>query len=263
MRTILACLLLLCALPAGADRRAALASQKRIVGGVSCTGPASVAGCICWLKADALGLSNNDPVGTWTDSSGCGNSPTQSGSGDKPLFKTGQLDSLPAVQFISDDWLEFPANAFSSLTAGEIFAIVKATSYPGAAPNYNGIWEFGTAGSSDHWPDDFFDFFMGWGTDTRKYVGSAVFNVTAWHELNISSEADSWILRINDGEQVNTGSNTAAWTTAAVIGNGGGLTTAFPGYFAEIIIYDHVLSSMDRGAVVAYLTAKYPSIVGF
>jgi hypothetical protein len=59
--------------------------------------PSDIPGLIQWHKADAIGgLSNNDPVSTWTATTG--NSATASGSA-RPTYKTNVLNGLPSVYF--------------------------------------------------------------------------------------------------------------------------------------------------------------------
>ncbi len=58
-------------------------------GGVSWV-PTDIDGCVLWLRSDSIeGLSDGDPVGTWTDQSGLGNNATQSTELNKPLFYSG------------------------------------------------------------------------------------------------------------------------------------------------------------------------------
>jgi hypothetical protein len=79
-----------------------------------------------WYKADSLGLANNDPVTTWTDSSAAGNDITQSTSANKPTFKTSQLNSLPTVQFDgSNDCLTDTSVAISTFSAFAVFRAVN------------------------------------------------------------------------------------------------------------------------------------------
>jgi hypothetical protein len=77
-----------------------------------------------WSKADALSLSNNDPVSSWTDSSGNGfhlaNTLTA-----RPTYMTGQINSLPAVSFDgSNDFLRNSAVSFSATRSSLAVAMV-------------------------------------------------------------------------------------------------------------------------------------------
>ncbi len=56
-----------------------------------------------WYKADAItGLSDGDAVASWVDSSGQGNTLTQSTASAKPSYQTNELNSLPVVRFDKD-----------------------------------------------------------------------------------------------------------------------------------------------------------------
>jgi hypothetical protein len=58
-------------------------------------------GLLLWLKADALALNNNDPVNTWTDSSGNGRHAvyTHPYSEVAPVFVTNGFNGKPVVRF--------------------------------------------------------------------------------------------------------------------------------------------------------------------
>lgn len=85
-----------------------------------------------WLKADAItGLSDGDPVGTWSDSSGNGNDATQSTSSFKPTYKTGIYSgsTLPTVRFDGTDDLLDWGTFMQSFGNSEwtAFVVVKQT----------------------------------------------------------------------------------------------------------------------------------------
>lgn len=78
-------------------------AQLEAAGGGS-VAPDTPSGLKFWLKADAIiGLSDNDPVGTWEDSSTSNNDFTQSNASKKPLYKTNQKNGLPVVRFDNSD----------------------------------------------------------------------------------------------------------------------------------------------------------------
>lgn len=62
------------------------------------TDPSSISGLVRWGKADSLGLSNNTPVSSFTDSSGSGNHFIGSGTA-RPTFLTGIQNGLAAIQW--------------------------------------------------------------------------------------------------------------------------------------------------------------------
>src|SRR6185295_5448090 len=61
--------------------------------------PTDISGLQVWLKADAIvGLSDNDPVSTWSDGSGQSHDATGVTT-TRPLFKTGILAGKAVVRF--------------------------------------------------------------------------------------------------------------------------------------------------------------------
>jgi hypothetical protein len=84
--------------------------------------PSEITGLVEWLEADALTLNDNDAVATWTAT--VGNNATQGTEGNRPLFKTNVVNSLPAVRFDgTNDILSFAALG-SALTQFTVFAVV-------------------------------------------------------------------------------------------------------------------------------------------
>lgn len=90
--------------------------------------PSTDAAVIEWLKADALGLADNDPVGTWTASTG--NNATQTGAA-RPTFKTAIQNGKPVVRFDgSGDFMDMAdlASQAQPFTVLVVFKINVATS---------------------------------------------------------------------------------------------------------------------------------------
>jgi len=56
-------------------------------------------GNVLWVAADDLSLSDGDPVVTWVDQSGSGNDLTAATTGQRPVYKTSIINSLPVVRF--------------------------------------------------------------------------------------------------------------------------------------------------------------------
>lgn len=242
-----------------ADRRSALITQRAPAAGGGGGGSPPSTNLMVWLKADSLVLSDTDPVGTWTDSSGNGNDLTQTTAGDKPEYRTNQIDGKPALRFISADWMTMPDGGFDDLTSGEIFVVLKMTNDPSASNYFNGIWQFGSAPEEDHYPFSDGDVYMGWGSNTRYACGNPGTSLATWHLLNIRSAANDWKILINQVELFSTASNTVGFTQFPIVG----VATSgsyIIGFIAEIIMYNTVLGSGPRSDVISYLDAKYPTI---
>jgi len=111
--------------------------------------PLSIANCQLWLDANQInGLSNGDPVGTWSDLSGNANHLTQATAGSKPLYDT---SGGAGVLFDgTDDWLE--NLTFTGGYTPEIFIRLSVLTYAmyglvisNPDNGYNaGTYQFGT-----------------------------------------------------------------------------------------------------------------------
>ena len=78
-----------------------------------------------WYKADSLALSNGVSVSTWSDSSGSGDSGSQTGTA-RPTFVTSWNNGLPAVQFVAASFQYMPlANPVA--ISGDITLFLVAT----------------------------------------------------------------------------------------------------------------------------------------
>ena len=77
------------------------------------------------LEADTLVLADNDPVGSWTDDSGSGNTLTQANAANKPTYKaTAGPGGRPCVRFDGGDYL-FKATTTITPSPITIFAVLK------------------------------------------------------------------------------------------------------------------------------------------
>ena len=97
------------------------------------TGPAGVGSSPdnpLWLDATDLGLSNNDPVGTWTDKSGNGNNFSQGTSNKQPRWLN---YTSPMVRFDGGDYLHNAGMAGMNSATQTQFIVLQST-----AANHNG-----------------------------------------------------------------------------------------------------------------------------
>src|SRR5262245_37132262 len=101
-----------------------LAAARRFAGASKAFTPADVSGLVVWLRADALGLNDGDPVGTWTDGSGNGRDLTQATAAKKPTYKTNIVNGKPVVRFDGvDDRLK--AAGFTWNQPEHVLAVLK------------------------------------------------------------------------------------------------------------------------------------------
>lgn len=210
--------------------------------------PNTITGLQLWLKADAIvGLSDGDPIGTWSDFSGNGNDATQASGSLKPTYKTSIINGLPVARFDSSD-----------------DAMATALSISGAPATYFLVYSANTLGGGKRVIQGSNNWLIG------PYSG--VYN---YYNGGFASNAVSAIVNQFVVETIRaTGGATDHWTNGVLRNSGG--AGGFPGTIglgasgasgersdsdvAEIIIYNTSLSETDRKKVEAYLAQKYSLI---
>jgi hypothetical protein len=209
--------------------------------------PSLVTGMQVWYKADALSLSDNDPVSSWTDSSGNSRSVTQSGSA-RPTYKTNIINGNPVVRFDGvDDYLTL-AQSFISGDSWTIFTVSKSSSGSGPIASNDsagnrgwvlyrgttgGNFETGGAAGTGYSASSSFDVVTVRG-GIEIYV-DGVFNVSATRSIP-SNAAPFEVGRRNFGEK-------------------------FTGDIAEIIIYNRRVTRAERAGIEQYFSDKYALVV--
>ena len=110
-----------------------------------------------WYKADAItGLVNNDPVGTWADSSINLENLAQAVAGNKPTYLTNQLNSLPVVSLDgSNDKMSISSQVFNAISKMIVMIVVKVDSLVTIGKaivsygTFNSDWAFNISKHSD------------------------------------------------------------------------------------------------------------------
>lgn len=221
--------------------------------------PTKIAGCQLWLKANIIAASNNDPISSWADSSGNGNTFSQATGGNQPLYKTSIINGLPTVLFDgTDDFMSHTGNLTTQ--PNTVFVVTQPTLSTASQKNYACFFHDG--GQSFIVAKITTSF---WGTFTTPTGDLSSTNALTSGsnyllECTTTSTGGSVFL-YQKGVQVATRAG------AAVTGPGGtnvGLgkdlinsNRQYAGHIAEVIYYDTVLSSGNRALVENYLIAKY------
>jgi hypothetical protein len=211
--------------------------------------------------ASASGLVDDDPVSTWTDSSGNGHHAAMTGS-NRPTFKTAILNGKPVVRFnpAAASKLEL-VTQISSVTPYTILAVMQtATPSPGV-DNLTSL--IATTSVNPCGP------FLNANVQTNLYIGDR----SNLDGFNANTFVTSGLFVIWTGVITTT-------PTYTVYANGTsqGLFAAIPnasagdftsigwvpstpqychGDIAEIIMYNSALSGTDRANVEKYLGTKY------
>jgi hypothetical protein len=213
--------------------------------------PTDIAGCVCWLKADAIvGLADGDPVASWEDQAST-NDFVQATAGYKPVYKTNIVSGMPVVRFDgSDDFLSTSANIFVDNSNFTIFMVHKDACY--GRGNGLSSWS-GLLGAASAWVATTVP-----GTDSFSVYGDSIaggFGISAI-TFSQGSSLERFVGNVSQGTVAPGSTLRAGGGTTDYLGmNYDSAYTA--GDIAEFIVYNSVLSESDRTSVYAYLTEKY------
>ena len=198
----------------------------------------------CWYSADSLSLSNNDKVASWTDLSGNANHLLQAVDANRPVFKTGIQNGLPAVLFTSGDVSRLVANIADQSQPNTIFMVWKFVDTD------NSILMDGI-GAGDRQA-----FYVGADGKLSIYSGAFLLgpyaNTDAHYGVALFNGANSFV---NQDGIVSSGEAGAHALTGITIGadyTGTGLSA--DAYIMEIIVYD---GNEDPTANLLGLSTKY------
>jgi len=211
------------------------------------------AGNVLWLKADSLVLANNDPVTTWSDSSGLGNHVTQSSAGAKPTYKTNILNGLPVVRGDGGDHLAHTGVVTSSVQH-TMMIVLKLSGTNTTVPFYNGD----SSGNG-------YGFFQDGSGARAVLFGGAVSkqdglpsatDFEVWTTSWDGSTSTFWV----NGTEISLGDPTTSPGGAPsgdtlVMGLAG--SNQWNGDIAEILIWDNDIADADRQEAENYLGFKY------
>jgi hypothetical protein len=229
--------------------------------------PASIPGLGLWLDASTItGLSPGDPVTTWPDASGLGRHATPVLTA--PIYHSTSFNGHPAVYFGGTSRrLLIPGlgTALTGKTQYTVFYVAKVASFGygviiSAPPNTVWRWliEYEPSGS----------IYWGHGAGYRQYASG--------HLASNTSYIQTFHYTADDPRYYLNGTEVAV----ATYGGGGDMQDDVPnvdgdgllgsyydgqypvdGVIAEVIWYDHALTTEERLAVEAYLASKW-SITG-
>ena len=235
---------------------------------------------LIWLKSDTGVDTLNGTVSRWHDQSGNGNDVIQTDSSRQPLLLGNILNGKPVLRFNGlHDRLEFTSS--NPMSKFSIFMVVKND--PGGGQNPDHVMAFGPLGGS--WDSWYFILFMGVDNVTDRIeiggpdggIRAVTPNLSAygeWRNISITTNQTiySTTLRWNGNNATMTpvvGTNMAI---NAPMGTGGGIagtdgdpsgnTLTAKCDFAEILIYNRVVSDSERTVVENYLSLKYNLVTG-
>lgn len=232
---------------------------------------------------EIVGLNDNDPMVSgnsfaWPDSSGrdvrCGPS---GASATGPIYRTGQINGLPAVTFGGQTPKHGLFMGFTSWGAGsnvfaggetgaEMFMVVRIDADPPPGPTDfdGGRAHFGGTGAVNVLPSLDSNLYDGFASTVRRNTGDPATNLTNWHLYNTASTNGEWTSRINGTTFFTTATNTFSTATNVVQTSRtlGWNRDSFQNYYlkgqiARVLLFDHVLSAGDRAIVNQIIANTY------
>lgn len=215
--------------------------------------PDTISNLALWLKADAItGLNNNDAVTTWEDSSSTNRDAAQSTASLKPLYKTNQINSLPAISWDNvDDYLEF--SALTASTYDVFFVYKRGVTGSDIDPfigSNNGVTLIRQTSNGQSWDT------QGDNSGYKAFTTSFTSDDGNWHIANFNFTSNTFNLRL-DGKYRASNTATNSTYTFKRIGATGTAGDIWSGLFAEVIVYSQRLTEAQRLQVEKYLADKY------
>jgi len=207
-----------------------------------------------WLKADAgTTIDSDGNVSLWKDQSGLGNNSFQNGRPYRPKVVAGAANGYPVIRFDGiDDSLNLPTNLMNGVSGAEIIAVVKT---PEAVSRRDCLWHFGSAYGSLYYNGTRYDDF---GTNsTENYPAPGVSVLSRYHYYNVAVGDGIWTDRLNGDVQRKRTGQIISFRSDPAIGKRLDYPDFLKGDIAEIIIYNRVLSDVDRESIAYYLNLKY------
>lgn len=232
----------------------------------------SFAGLTGWYRADAATLDANGLVNVATDLSGNGRDLTQGTAAQRPTWVADAIDGRPGWYWNGTADMNLPsaggvtmANYLGTDGIGTIITVCRLDS--DAAAN-DILWHAGSGSEFMYliWTGTTNFASVAYDTASRTATDAAATGPAILH-------SHIWRYDLSNlGSSVDSG-NTAAFTNTAAtsplhanilastfkIGNPG--ADLFKGYIFEVLVFNRGLAEAERQGVLAYLKARYPSMV--
>lgn len=227
--------------------------------------PASLPNLALWVRADAItGLADGDTVTTWTDSSSAGNN--LSAGATKPVYKTNQINGLPAVSITGTQSLLLPVGLVKNLAGLTILSVVKFSSLTG--DGQFAIWYLNGSGAmvqayrsgslvglgGRRATTDLFQSATASGALVTTAAQMLVFRID-WQGTALNIYINGSSVASNTSFQT-SGNSANTNSTSGTLGNYAG-TDPLNGAIGEFIICQSALSVSNRQQAEAYLRAKW------
>ena len=230
--------------------------------------PPQLSGCILWLRGD-LGVTQLPaPYGTvsvWADQSGRGNDAFQTTQTFQPFYAQPGINGQKVVTFDPNNTKHMKlTSSLGSPSALHIFLVHRRPTATATLFAYCGLWLLGTPGTSafaSHMPWLDGHIYDDGGGAVRYDTGAPVppivpLNVSQVYE--VQNQSGSWKSLINGLPHFTSPTNTVgAGVASPELGSNVSVGVYYYGDWAELIIYDRILSPNERAIIINYLSGRY------
>ncbi len=218
--------------------------------------PSAISNLITWFKADALSLSDNTPVSSWSPSSGAETAALTASGANRPVYRTNRVNSLPSVVFTATSSQNMDTGAWVTArpVPNTVFFVGKFTTTNGNFyTGRSGVFCYAGAGAGG-------TLTTGAGA-TNEMTSSASLGTTNFNVAGVMYNGTSSAIYLNSRTPTTagtTGTGAAASLPGLRLGtNSAGTGTFLDGEIAEILVYNRALTSTEITSVVTYLGGKY------
>ncbi|MCK5029182.1 MAG: hypothetical protein KAR57_06080, partial [Bacteroidales bacterium] len=221
---------------------------------------------VIWYSANSLLLSDTDPVITWDDLSGNANDASQGTGTARPLYRTGQINGLPAVVFDgTDDFMPFDGSLIANSDYTVIFVGQRRTdatmrvflggTTSATNQNLHLYWNNSTQFRAHHYGNDLQTDMV---ANTETYSGGTdVTEFGIFTTLLSSTDATDQRRNYQNNSLLGSRTNNAQLSSY----NGAAIARYNTGYnnvdAAEVIIFANALNDAQLQIVYEYLGDKY------
>ena len=213
--------------------------------------PSDIDSLVLWLKADAgVTYDGSGYLSVWADQSGNGNNATQSTPGNQPLYAANQLNGHPVINLNTGRGMVLT----TGITVNEFTAFFVAKTPLFIMGNNSGTLPNSAACILHNYITNHNNFIVNDVNNSSCYYTTTTQSGYITYTVDNKSANASWYYNslLNGTHCYNFG------TTLNCIGYRGyeGISVG-QGEFAEIIIYNNPLSTIQRQQVEQYLQTKY------
>lgn len=219
--------------------------------------PTFIKDCWSWLRADAGVTLSASNVTAWADLTGNGNSALSGAS--PPTFNANPIGGQPTISFnaSSSQWMQHSQSITPSPSVVHAFVVHRRSTATETVAAHTGFWKK-AATDATKYPDvlpgnqivdDAF-------SNATHTCGTPVVDPSVPHVYEVVADVSTWANLMNGKPQFSVG-HTFAHNGAGYIGGSFSAGRFYPGDWAELVFYKRILTTAERGLLIAYFNGRY------